>query len=191
MCVCDLSFFLGFSIDYVLSLQKCNILQRHNAATWLELAEAYNTLCTDMLGTCERMMSYSKLTKFSNTDAKLSKDDANNSNSDEVESTKFVSILSNTVILFRPYFKWGNFKQETLIVSKLLGRHVSVETFVDELHLLPWKQQQSLLQTLFQMSSQCCLIWARYTVIIIPRSVQLPIFDLSCINCSVVIQNFD
>ena len=123
MCVCDLSFFLGFSIDYVLSLQKCNILQRHNAATWLELAEAYSTLCTNMLGTCERMMSYSKLTKFSNTDAEVSEDDANSSNSDQVESetVKFVSILSNTVILFRPYFKWkneGNFKQEMLIVSR-------------------------------------------------------------------------
>ena len=87
---------------------------------------------------------------------------------------KVQSILSNTVALFRPYFKWttaeekgeeerdGNYQEELVILSRLLGRQMSVEDFVRYLSQLPQKQSGELLRVLFEVCSQCCLIWARY-----------------------------
>jgi hypothetical protein len=124
--------------DYILCLQKCNLLQRYNTTTWLELAHAYPTLSTKSI--------------FSNTD---------------VTSEMFAAILGNTVTLFRPYFKWTNGKEKLEISreietsTRLLGRQLSVEEFLSDLIQLPWKQREELLRVLFQMSSCCCLIWAR------------------------------
>ena len=125
--------------DYILCLQKCNLLQRYNTTTWLELAHAYPTLSTKSI--------------FSNTD---------------VTSEMFAAILGNTVTLFRPYFKWTNGKEKLEISreietsTRLLGRQLSVEEFLSDLIQLPWEQREELLRVLFQMSSCCCLIWARY-----------------------------
>ena len=80
------------------------------------------------------------------------------------------TILSNTVNLFRPYFKWevtGTDKdcsmdfKSLLATSALLGRQVSVETFVEDLQVLPWEQRRQLLGVLLQVSSCCCLIWTK------------------------------
>ena len=89
---------------------------------------------------------------------------------------KVRSILSNTVALFRPYFKWttaeekgeekrcGNYQEELVMSSRLLGRQVTVEDFMRDLRLLPWKRCGEVLQLLFEVCSQCCLIWARYDI---------------------------
>ena len=81
------------------------------------------------------------------------------------------AILSNTVTLFRPYFKWEisstdkdcpmDFKSLLATVSALLGKQVSVETFVKDLQVLPWEQRRQLLGVLLRVSSCCCLIWAK------------------------------
>ena len=168
----------------MLSLQQCNLLQRHHAPYWLQLAEAYaslHSLSTD----CNSVRAEFDGAKFSNLEANFS-----NSASDEpvvtcshdarhvgtvVEPQVIFSnaeaIISNTVNLFRPYFKWKisspdkgssmDFKSLLATVSALLGRQVSMETFVKDLQELPWEHRQQLLGLLFQVSSCCCLIWAK------------------------------
>jgi hypothetical protein len=118
--------------NYVLCLQKSNTLQRYATSTWLELAEAYSALSNEI----RRQIS-----------------------------SDFESILSNTVTLFRPYFKWKtdgeSLNKQITTVSQFLGRDVSIEIFVQSLQKLPWEQHQPLLRLLCQISSCCCLIWAR------------------------------
>lgn len=133
----------------MLSLQQCNFVQRNDTSSWLLLSEAYASLSNSTV-----------------KDTEQCKDCAIYSNTDD-DSTR--SILSNTVTLFRPYFKWTtevkctSSRQELLeAVWKLLGRQVSVETFLQDIHRLPWEHHHEILKLIFQVSSCCCLIWARY-----------------------------
>ena len=77
---------LGECEEQLLALQKCAALQRHHPPYWIALAEAYrcfNSILrkteSDRDSDCERLVILS-----------------------QVES-----ILSNTVSLFRPYFRWN------------------------------------------------------------------------------------
>ena len=49
-----------------------------------------------------------------------------------------------------------------MISSRLLGRHVTVEDFVRYLRQLSWKRRGDVMRVLFEVCSQCFLIWARY-----------------------------
>ena len=170
---------LLFNPDYLLSLQKCNLLQRYNTSTWLELAEAYTEL-----GIHHAMMSEAMAAKNSNTASKFSnsRDVSSQSSGKGVhdcvddknskvgtENDVMESIFSNTVTLFRPYFKWQtenidckNFDPSLVTVVALLGRCVSVDNFLQDVQQLPWERNKQMLKLLFQVSSCCCLIWARY-----------------------------
>ena len=164
------SFFLPK--DYVICLQKCNLLQRHNTSVWLELAEAYTTLATRSIFSTTAVTSHVE-SKFSNKHSTDASSESTESSiaAGKVETEKFATILSNTVTLLRPYFKWTSTEEDTMehfheieISSRLLGRQLSVDEFLGDLIQLSWKQRQESLRVLFHMSSRCCLIWARYEV---------------------------
>jgi tetratricopeptide (TPR) repeat protein len=172
--------------DHVISLQKCNLLQRHHAPYWLQLAEAYvslNSICTER-GSCRSVGVETGDAIFSNSEANFSNsalddepdihhshdtNDIDTATAPRVIFSNMEAILSNTVTLFRPYFKWEStdndclmdFKSLLATVSALLGRQVSVETFVKDLQVLPWEQRRQLLGVLLRVSSCCCLIWTK------------------------------
>ena len=179
-----------FYPECVLNLQKCNLLQRYRAPYWLELTEAYSSLhplCTSSPTT--NLSSGNRDSIFRNSDAIYSNnesslysvqcsatDDSTNSVEGDVEAEPKVinsnmqDIFRNTVTLFRPYFKWQpvdkdcpQLRENTplLTVSELLGRQVSMETFIENLQQLPWEQYHELLRLLLNVSSCYCLIWAK------------------------------
>ena len=182
--------------DWVLCLQKCNLLQRYHTPYWLQLAEAYtslHSLYTDRSGasteSADAIFSNTVATSRSDVDSIQGNVNAIISNgsvasacnaetldyNSEVMFSNAEAILSNAITLFRPYFKWkadaqtltdveeDQMKFNALIstVSELLGRRVSVETFVQDLQRLPWEQHRQSLGVLLQVSSCCCLIWAK------------------------------
>ena len=62
------------SPDHVISLQKCNLLQRHHAPYWLQLAEAYvslNSLSTER-GSCHSVGVETGDAIFSNSEVNFS-----------------------------------------------------------------------------------------------------------------------
>ena len=88
----------------------------------------------------------------------------------KVMNSNMRDIFRNTVTLFRPYFKWQPVDKDypqlrknapLLTVSELLGRQVSMETFIENLQQLSWEQYRELLGVLLKVSSCCCLIWAK------------------------------
>ena len=150
----------------MLGFQRCNLVQRYDTSNWLQLAEVYT-----------EFSSRSNVTKYSNAGAKSrnsdvmsrhpgegSRNDSKYSNADDVMDT----IVSNTVTLFRPYFHWKKTQTEATCLTtvwQLLGRIVSVETFLRDLQGLPWEQHHQRLELLFLVSSLCCLLWARYCMV--------------------------
>ena len=188
-CVCTFQYTLYIlPPDHVLSLQQCNLLQRHHTPYWLQLAEAYATLHSLSIATdcCNSAGVEFCVAKFSNLEANFSNSAPDNEPvvtcshhtrhvgtavEPQVIFSNMETIISNTVALFRPYFKWKiscpdkdhsmDFKSHLATVSALLGKQVSVEAFVKDLHQLSWEHHQQLLGLLFQVSSCCCLIWAK------------------------------
>ena len=181
-----------FYPEWVLNLQKCNLLQRYHAPYWLELAEAYSSLhalCTSSPTT--NLNSGNRDSIFRNPNAIYSNNESSldsvpcsasddSADSDCVEgavetepkaiNSNMQDIFRNTVTLFRPYFKWQPVDKDCprlrdntplLTVSELLGRQVSMETFIENLHQLPWEQYHELLGLLLNISSCCCLIWTK------------------------------
>ena len=152
----------------MICLQKCNLLQHYNTSSWLELSEAYTTMSR-----YDNVMLEAREAKNSNRVANFNSDVTSARGSDcglahdhslecETETADVESILSNTVTLFRPYFKWktdsGHFDPR---VSSLLGRHVSVEAFLQDLQQLPWDLCKETFDFFLRVSSCSCLIWAR------------------------------
>ena len=183
-------------------MQRCNLIQRYHISHWLQLADAYTALhsvCTDTNCTKLESREGAILGKteaiFSNTDAIFSSTGSSNvgaslSIAGTVDSTaseessatigdaaifsNIEVILSNTVTLLRPYFKWKTYNsssdvettqtgfQDVLVsVSELLGKQTSVETFTEGLHRLPRQQRLRLVGVTFQVAACCCLIWAK------------------------------
>ena len=180
-------------------MQRCNLIQRYHIPYWLQLADAYTALHS--VCNCTKQESREG-TIFGNTDAIFSNTDASFSStgssnlgaslsiagtvgstvSEESSATigdaaifsNIEVILSNTVTLLRPYFKWKTYNsssdvettrasfQDVLVsVSELLGRQTSVETFTEGLHQLPREQCLRLVGVTFQVAACCCLIWAK------------------------------
>ena len=177
-------------------MQRCNLIQRYHIPYWLQLADAYTALhsvcnCTKQELREGTILGNSGDAIFSNTDASFSSTGSSNLRaslsiatigstvSEESSATIgdaaiFEVILSNTVTLLRPYYKWKTYNsssdvettrasfQDVLVsVSELLGRQTSVETFTEGLHQLPREQRLRLVGITFQVAACCCLIWAK------------------------------